>query len=210
MFLNIHGQSIEFNTGDIILFKEHPYNGLLACIDCAIRCFTKSEYSHVGLILVNPPWTAVPGVFVWDSSKHIYKDAEDGKIKYGIATIPIMDYIDYPGSRQELIIRRPVNKNVYARFSDKEKMTKIHDMVYGIHYDTTVGHWLAGMFHILIPRTEKTFFCSAFVSRVLTYFDILDAETDWTIVSPAELSDKSDKLLWKEKYSTDILFSQSK
>tara|TARA_B110000090_G_C13353736_1_gene435866 strand:+ start:1135 stop:1734 length:600 start_codon:yes stop_codon:yes gene_type:complete len=197
----------DLKTGDIILFNEHPYNGWLACVDWAIRCWTRSRYSHVGIIVVDPPWTK-KGTYVWDSSKHVHKDPEDGKIKYGIALVPLRDYVEYSGGKQRLYKRSPQNPKTYDKFTD-EALMKIHDKVYGCHYDTMVGHWLAAMVHILIPRTDKTFWCSAFVSYALTTVGILDVETDWTIVSPVDLSEKGIKLKWNLEYGPDILFSSN-
>jgi len=197
----------DLKTGDIILFNEHPYNGWLACVDWAIRCWTRSRYSHVGMIVVDPPWTK-KGTYIWDSSKHVHKDPEDGKIKYGIALVKLRDYIEYSGGKQRLYKRSPKNPKTYDKFTD-EALMKIHDKVYGCHYDTMVGHWLAAMVHILIPRTDKTFWCSAFVSYALTTVGILDADTDWTIVSPVDLSEKGIKLKWNLEYGPDILFSSN-
>jgi len=195
----------QLKTGDIILFNEHPYSGCMVCIDWAIRCWTHSVYSHVGLIVVDPPWTK-KGTYVWDSSRHVHKDPEDDKIKYGIALIPLQNYIDYDGGRQKLYKRSPLNKDVYKRFTN-DALTELHNKVYGCHYDTTIGHWLAAMVHILIPRSTKTFFCSAFVSYTLTQLGILDQQTDWTIVSPADLSEHG-TLDWEYKYGPDILISE--
>jgi len=197
----------DLKTGDIILFNEHPYNGWLACVDWAIRCWTRSRYSHVGMIVVDPPWTK-KGTYIWDSSKHVHKDPEDGKIKYGIALVKLRDYVEYSGGKQRLYKRSPKNLKTYDKFTD-EALMKIHDKVYGCHYDTMVGHWLAAMVHILIPRTDKTFWCSAFVSYALTTVGILDADTDWTIVSPVDLSEKGIKLKWNLEYGPDILFSSN-
>jgi len=198
---------MDLKTGDIILFSEHPYGGWLACIDWGIRCMTKSPYSHVGIIVINPPWTK-KGTYIWDSSKHIHKDPEDGKIKYGIALIPIEDYINCSSGKQKLYKRSPINPQTYELFNDKALMT-IHDKVYGCHYDNMIGHWLAAFLHILIPRTDKRFWCSAFVSYTLTELGILDSDTDWTIISPADLSSKDMKLKWNDPYGPDILFSEN-
>jgi len=200
---------MDLKTGDIILFSEHPYDGWLACIDWGIRCWTKSPYSHVGIVVINPPWTK-KGTYIWDSSKHIHQDPEDGKIKYGIALVPIQDYINCRSSKQKLYKRSPINPKTYELFNDKAVM-KIHDKVYGCHYDNMIGHWLAAFLHILIPRTDKKFWCSAFVSYTLTELGILDSDTDWTIISPADLSSKGGKLKWNDPYvyGPDILFSEN-
>ena len=53
-------------------------------------------------------------------------------------------------------------------------------------------------------RTTDEFFCSAFVSYALTQAGVLNENTDWTIISPAELSSDNDmNIPWIQKYSTD-------
>lgn len=188
-------------TGDILLFNEYPSNCLMAAVDAIIRCATNSEYSHAGLVIVNPAWAPV-GTYVWDSSKHSIPDPQDHKIKFGIALVPIDDYLNYNGGKQQLYKRSPLSPQTYELFT-KDKLKTLHDNVYGKHYDLTLGHWLAGFLSILIPRSTKTFFCSAFVSYALTQVGILSKSTDWTIVSPAQLSSKSHHLNWLEPYGPD-------
>lgn len=197
---------MDVKTGDIILFSEHPYAGFMACIDWAIRWWTNSPYSHAGIVIINPPWTK-EGTYIWDSSKHIHKDPEDGKIKYGIALIPIEDYISDAVGKQKLYKRSPIDPKTRDLF-DRDSLMRIHNKVYGCHYDNAIGHWLAAMVHILIPRTDKTFWCSAFVSYTLTELGILDKDTDWTIVSPANLSENG-PLKWNKEYGKDTLFSEN-
>jgi len=219
---------VNLRTGDIILFEEDAKCGSISkLIDWAIRCWTMSPYSHAGLVVVDPPKinviTGTPitdangnpevlhGTFIWDSSKHFEKDPMDGKIKFGIALVPIDEYLhDKMLKHQKLYKRSPVNTSTYALFTE-EKITKLYVDVYGKPYDTQLGHWLAGMFHILIPRSNKTFFCSAFVSYALTFVGALDPKTDWTILTPADLSSKAHNTLkWTpgHEYGQDIQFSE--
>ena len=189
-------------TGDILLFNEHPDNWLMATIDSTIRCFTRSQYSHAGLVVINPPW-APEGKYIWDSSKHNIPDPSDNKIKFGIALVPLEHYLDKTTGRQQLYVRRPLQSDTYKLFSDVF-LSKLHDKVYGKHYDLTFSHWLAGFLHILIPRSTETFFCSAFVSFALVSAGILSKKTDWTIISPAQLSSENDDHLhWLLNYGPD-------
>lgn len=191
-------------TGDIILFNEYSNNCLFSHVEAAIRYFTNSPYSHVGIVIVDPPW-APKGTYIWDSSVHAHPDPQDNKIKYGIALVKLEDYLENMDGKQQLYKRSPIDPKVYERFT-MEKMKKIHDAVYGAHYDFNVGHWLAGMLHMLIPRTTKQFFCSAFASYVLTEVGILAPDTDWTVVSPAMLSHHGKRLNWLEAYGPDEKF----
>lgn len=196
----------ELKTGDILLFCEHPKSWTMGLIDSTIRCFSKSKYSHVGIVIVDPEW-APKGTYVWDSSRHTTPDPQDNKIKFGIALVPIEFYKNEKGS--SLYKRSPVNPETYKLFTT-EFLKKLHNDVYGKHYDLTFGHWLAGFLKVLIPRSTKTFFCSAFVSYTLVQAGILDEWTDWTVVSPGQLSHINDKHIgWKHKYGPDTIFSEN-
>lgn len=214
-------------TGDIILFEEDAKCGsIFKLIDWAIRCWTMSPYSHAGLVVVDPPrvniYTGEPvfdengnpdvlkGTYIWDSSKHFQKDPMDGKIKFGIALVPIEEYMnDKMLNHQTLYKRSPIHPDTYKLFS-QDKMRELYVQVYDKPYDIQLGHWLAGMFHILIPRSNKAFFCSAFVSYALTFVGVLDKDTDYTIISPANLSSTSkNKLVFTpgHEYGEDTVFS---
>lgn len=195
---------MNLKTGDFLLFEYHPKPFFLATIDSAIRCFSHSKYSHAGFVIVDPPW-APKGTYVWDSSYHFHPDPQDNKIKFGIALVKINDYINLNG--KEFIYKRsPADPNIYKLFNKKFLQT-IHDKVYGKHYDLTISHWLAGLWHIIIPRTNQEFFCSAFVSYILTQAGILNQNTDWSIVSPAELSSENDdNMPWVKHYGPDTLW----
>ena len=189
-------------TGDIILFNEHPNSCLMAMLSAIIRCATRSEYSHTGMVIVDPHW-AGKGTYIWDSSKHSIPDPQDKKIKFGVALVRLEDYIKTDGKRQ-LYKRSPVNPAVYDLFT-QPKLEKLHDNVYGKHYDLSIGHWIAGFFKVLIPRSTESFFCSAFVSYALVQVGILSEFTDWTVISPSLLSSKNDdKLNWLIPYGPDI------
>jgi hypothetical protein len=83
---------MELKTGDILLFNEHPNGWIDSFVDKTIKCFTKSKYSHVGFVIVDPEW-APKGTYVWDSSEHHVPDPQDNKIKFGIALVPIKEYL---------------------------------------------------------------------------------------------------------------------
>lgn len=189
-------------TGDILLFNEHPNNILFSFIDSCIRCATNSPYSHAGIVIVDPEW-APKGTYVWDSSYHVHPDPQDHKIKFGIALVKLEDYLNNIDGKQQLYRRSPVDPRTYDLFTP-EKLKCLHDAVYGKHYDTTIGHWFAGLVHAFIPRSTKTFFCSAFVSYTLARMGILHEETDWTIVSPGMLSKDCHKLSWLYEYGPDV------
>ena len=195
-------------TGDILLFNEHPNGWVDSFIDKTIKCFTKSKYSHIGFVIVDPKW-APKGTYVWDSSEHHVPDPQDNKIKFGIALVPIKEYLSTKNNHINLYKRSPIDPETYKLFTP-QFLDKLHTAVYGKHYDLTFGHWLAGFLRVLIPRSTKTFFCSAFVSYTLTQVGVLGKWTDWTIISPAELSQEHDEdLNWIHPYGPDILWTDT-
>lgn len=199
---------LNLKTGDIILFEEDAKCGsVFKVVDWAIRCWTRSPYSHAGLVVVNPPRvnvcsgkpvldaeghpTHLEGTFVWDSSKHFQRDPMDGKIKFGIALVPLDAYLhDKMLNHQTLYKRSPLHPETYELFTP-DIMRQLYIEVYDKPYDTQLGHWLAGMFHILIPRSDKAFVCSAFVAYALTFVGVLAKDTCYTIKSPADLSSRA-------------------
>ena len=188
-------------TGDILLFEEHSAHFVMGWVESCIRWWTDSIFSHAGMVIVDPEW-APEGTYVWDSSVHALPDPQDNKIKYGIALVRLEDYLNNVSGTQQLYKRSPVDPKTYELFTP-ERLKKIHDSVYGTHYDFSIGHWLAGMVHMLIPRTTKQFFCSAFVSYIMTDLGILAPDTDWTVVSPAMLSSKENRLKWQHVYGPE-------
>lgn len=194
-----------FKTGDILLFHEYPRNICFAILDWGIRCVTNSKYSHAGMVIVDPPWTK-PGVYVWDSSKHVYPDPQDRKIKFGIAIVPIHSYME--DRTVQIFKRAPVNNETYALFS-KEALENIHDNVYGKPYDISATTWMTGFFNYFVPRTTDRFVCSAFVTYALTVVGVLSPNTEWSTVTPAQLSVDGTSLYWDHEYGPDMLVTLS-
>jgi len=45
---------IKLSTGDIFLFEFNSTPGIIGFVECCIRCFTDSRYSHSGFVWVDP------------------------------------------------------------------------------------------------------------------------------------------------------------
>lgn len=220
--------SFNLKTGDIILFDENVKCGYLSkLIYTVIRCWTHSPYSHCGLVIVDPPRVNVitgeihldqdgqperlNGTYIWDSSKHLQKDPMDGKIKIGIALVPIDAYIHCKKLKhQRLYKRSPLHPETYKLFTP-EKLHGLYVEAYNKPYDTRIEYWLAIIFNINILRSNNAFSCSAFVSFALTYVGILDENTNWTLLTPADLSSRTkNRLQWTpgHEYGEDVEFSE--
>jgi len=196
-------------TGDIILFQEEAKCGsIFRLIDWAIRCCTRSKFSHVGIVVKNPPmgflnenneWVTLhednqqeDKCFIWDSSKHFTRDPADNRIKFGIALVPAIHYFNNPKLKHQTLYKRsPKNKKTKDKWTT-EAIQKLYKFVYNKPYDVRLLHWLAGAFHIIIPKTTDTFWCSAFVTYALCSVGILDEKcTNWTLRTPQDLSSTS-------------------
>lgn len=194
---------MQFKTGDILLFDEHPSNACMSMFVRTIKCCTCSNYSHSALVIVDPPFApSCKGVFVWESSWHGTKDPQDSEIKFGVQLTSIDLYIkNYPGS--VLIYRRTPKKSSTRNLFSNEALLAIHKKVYKHKYDTRVKDWCSALFRRHIRRQTDVFTCSAFVSFVLAELGVLAADTDWTIISAADISSTSGSLEWLEPYSED-------
>ena len=88
--------SLNFDTGDIILF--HANSGI---ITKAIQCWTKSKYSHVGMVIKNPdfPGFKKDGLFLIESTTlETLPDVEDHKMKFGVQLHDLYNVLNtYPG-----------------------------------------------------------------------------------------------------------------
>ena len=160
-------------TGDILLFDERP-NGCLRCLDNFIKFFTCSKFSHSALIVVDPPWTNLKGVYVWESSWHGTPDPQDKRVKFGVQLTPLTFYTErYPGD--VTIYHRRAPKRVAERL--QQELTRIHTLVYDKPYDYNPCHWIE-VWCRCSRRQDRSFFCSAFVVFVLNEAGVVTANWD--------------------------------
>ena len=77
----------DFQTGDLLLF-EHSYDWknlkdlLFNVMDSVIGFFTKSKYTHSGIIIKDPIWRPdLKGYFFLESNWEFYPDSKMKKLK---------------------------------------------------------------------------------------------------------------------------------
>ena len=58
------------NTGDLVFFKK--YNGFGIFGDL-IRWWTKSPYIHVGIILKDPKFLGLKGIYLWHGGNGYFR-----------------------------------------------------------------------------------------------------------------------------------------
>lgn len=174
-------------TGDILLFDEHPSKCPMQCLTSIIKCCTRSIYSHIAIVIVDPPWTTLKGCYVWESSSHSIKDPQDGRVKFGVQLTPLSFYLTkYPGY-VNIYVRKPVSRDHHLKWNPLT-LKHIHEKVYNKPYDTRVKDWLCAWLKISNQRTTQRFFCSAFVCYVLVELGIIDPSTNWTLMTAANMS----------------------
>ena len=75
------------------------------------------------------------------------------------------------------------------------KLQEAHSVVHNRPYDMDPYDWIRAAFKIEIGPMHKLneFWCSALVAYVYTELELLPPKTNWTLVSPVMLSQKSMK-----------------
>jgi len=186
-------------TGDILLFS---YGGNSILSNLIKKC-THSEFTHVGMILKDPKFIhpSLKGYYISESGKKDEPDPQDNKKKIGVQITPFEEiYQSYKKSNSEIYIRKISNNNNFTN----NNLKKIHDIVYDKPYDIIPLDWLEGYLQEdEDPQKTSRFWCSALLGYIYTQLDILDKNTDWSILRPCDFSDNSE-LKFKISLSENI------
>jgi len=183
---------MHLETGDLMLFTEKKSITGWWLLDKCIEYFTHSPYVHVGIVVVDPPFLVSTGTYLWECGYEACVNPETGKQNIGVRLTPM-----------DVVISK--DKNIYVRkcksyISDKA-LQKIHSEVFLKPYDMCLSDWLLATLRIDIkPQKTDRFWCSAFIAYIFTQLGWLDANTDWSIIRPCDLSSSSTYLSWKSKY----------
>lgn len=181
----------EYNlkTGDLILFDNAGCN----LFSRLIKYFTRSEITHVGIILKDPDFTENPlkGYYVWESGWEGDPDPQDGKIKFGVQITPLDEICDkYKQGGSGIFIKRIKCPPDY--FNTK-KLKEIHSVVYDKIYDCFPPDMiLALMGKDKHPQKTSRFWCSALTGYIYTQCNILASNTDWSIIIPVDFASNKD------------------
>lgn len=180
-------------TGDLLLCDDLAY-GSWGLFSWLIKFVTKSDFSHVGMIVKDPDFTETPlnGTFVWTSGISNVPDPEDKTKKFGVQFIPFDHFIQTYGGK--IFLRRiefEHNEEYYSIF-ETNKLKQIHQVVYDKPYDVVITDWIEA-FCKKDPNPQKTsrFFCSALIGYIYTKLNLLDDNTDWSIISPSFFSSEN-------------------
>ena len=183
----------KLKTGDLLLCDDLEYKswGLLSWV---IKFATKSDFSHVGMIVVDPEFTNVSlkGTYVWTSGISDVPDPEDNTKKFGVQFVPYDHFITTYGGK--IYVRRIEFESIeeYNKIFNFEKLKEIHKVVYDKPYDMVVTDWIEA-YCKKDPHPQKTsrFFCSAFIGYIYTKLTLFDEELDWSILYPSYFSSEN-------------------
>jgi hypothetical protein len=179
-------ETYNFETGDLLLFdgkSEFSFFGFFARL---IKFFTKSDYSHIGMIVKNPSFANLPdGLYLWHSSLE-ENDAEDHKTKLGVQFTPLERIIkNYHG---KLFWRKLNPGNVRIT---NQKLKEIHNLVHDKPYDLNFIDWFDALIEHSTNRRTSRFFCSALVARIYSFLNLIDSNMDWSIIRPSSFSQEN-------------------
>ena len=173
-------------TGDLVLFTERKRTAWWL-LDKAIELFTRSPYVHVGMVLVDPPFSVPRGTYLWESGYESSPNPETGTRNLGVRLTEITSAI----GNSDVVVRKCTLRVA------EHKLLKIHRDVFLKPYDVCLSDWLLATLRVdLRPQKTDRFWCSAFIAYVLTQLGWLEETTDWSIVRPCDLSSRSSYLSW--------------
>ena len=207
----------EFNTGDLILFS-----GKHSIISSTIRLWTKSHYTHIGMVIVNPileepdgSQKELRGIYLIESGGEPILDADDKVYKFGVQIVSLEEVIEsYEGS----IYWRKLNISATTLTYNEIRihLSKIYKYIKNKKYDLDLIDLLTIDLNIDIEQQVSTciffnwfrhdtqkqdkFVCSALVAFLYTKLNFLPSITQWTEVGPQYFSDENLDL----KFENDV------
>ena len=194
-------ENIPFATGDILLFHGTTSGGncFMNFLSGAIEKCTHSNYSHAGIVVIDPEFTPEPlkGKYILESTgMEDIKDVEDHQIKFGVQLRNLREVINnYDGKIYWRQLHCERSDNFYKKLSAVHSI--VHNRPYddGFDYVKSLFNW-----HVGDLQKEKTFFCSALVSFIYVAWGFLPKNTPWSIVRPSQLSNETNQpfpLIWQ-------------
>lgn len=181
----------DFQTGDLILF-QHTYDWknlkdlLFNTMDSVISFFTRSKYTHTGIIIKDPSWRPdLKGYFFLESNWEFYKESEDNEIKIGVELVPLKRILS--DNRLNRLFYRKLECTRDEDFY--ERLNKAQSVTHNRPYDTNLIDWFKAAFQIHLgnERNRRRFWCSALVAYMYVQLRVLDETLEWSIVSPKQL-----------------------
>jgi hypothetical protein len=185
-------------TGDILLFAGSDF-----WFSKVVRWWTKSQFSHVGMVLRDPTYISpeLTGLYMWESGIESFADSEDHVKKLGVQ-ITSLDELFETNPDYKLIVYRKLNTSI-PKETIERKIKDIHEVVHNRPYDINLYDFLmasANVKYVETPREPSkwffinwlrpdhrrndTYFCSALVGFIYTELGLLPSTTKWTECFP--------------------------
>lgn len=165
----------ELKTGDLVLFRNHH-----SLVSNAIAIGGRCKFSHVGMVVVNPPWREdLWGTFLIESNVEPFRDAEDNEFKCGATLSPLKEMVDAYGS-SDIFVRRLLTDHPWT----SEDLIKAHSVVHNRPYDYSWSHWVRAFMGLPIPQSYHAMWCSALVALMYKLLKLLPEDYDYTAATP--------------------------
>jgi len=183
--LNIDKYLKELETGDILLFHGSNY-----WISYFIELFTRSEISHVGMILKNPTYidpSLNKGYYMLESGQEMFPDAIEHRIQFGVQIVNLKKVIEgYQGS---IYVRK---FNIKNRKTIEAKLKDIWLKIKDLPYDENPWNLLRVLFGLEYGNMERRnkFFCSALLTFILDQLELFQLPIKWDSIIPENYNDK--------------------
>ncbi len=179
----------DLNTGDIILFaSKHTW------YDYVLRFFSKSKYTHVGIIIKNPKGFD-EGIHIIESGIEPFPDELTNKLRFGVQMHKLQDVINVSYDCDIYYRKLQISNNISQHhILDNTIWNNILDNIREKPYDTNITDWFLAELRVLnIPnitrQQDKSFWCSALVSYIYIKLGLLNKNIPWSIICPNEWSD---------------------
>jgi len=177
----------KFKTGDLILFNNDHLTSPTGIFSYLIKFFTKSDWSHIGMIVKDPDFTdnkLEKGLYLWQSSLEFFPEAEEHKIKLAVQLTPLRKMVEHFNGIA--VWRQLVCGNIVIT---NQHLKEVHKLVHGKPYDLNPIDWIeAYIEHSPNPQKVKRFFCSALIARIYSYLGLIDSKINWSIIRPSSFS----------------------
>lgn len=190
-------ESLEnLQTGDLLLFGGSSF-----WFSKLVRVFSKSQWSHIGMILRDPTYIdpALTGLYLWESGEEDYTDAEDHIKKFGVQINDFTTLLKegYDG----YICYRKLHTDM-PKSELENKIKTIHEAVHNKPYDVHLFDFLEASSKVsdvekidtpvsrpwswfkVNHRHNDRYFCSALAGFIYTELGLLPPQTNWTECTP--------------------------
>ncbi|MEM9276770.1 MAG: hypothetical protein AAGA80_28105 [Cyanobacteria bacterium P01_F01_bin.143] len=176
-------QPMQLKTGDIVLFHGKGF------FSWAIKFSTKSNWSHVGMVVNDPDVHEEPMIFESTTLSNV-RDSLTGKRRGGVQLVSYKDRINsYNGK----IAVRPLNVSRSDAF--EEKVKNIINQLHGREYEESLWQ-LANSSWDLLPISENkedlsSVFCSELVAHIYQELGFLDESKPSNEYTPGDFEENA-------------------